>query len=62
MSEKYYQDKERPSWKRTVLKQALKEAEEREIVRETRRKHGANDDHLNLISNVISVFHLKLLS
>ncbi|XP_054683235.1 cilia- and flagella-associated protein 44 [Grus americana] len=37
MSEKYYQDKERPSWKRTVLKQAWKQAEKREIVKETRR-------------------------
>ncbi|NXL46462.1 CFA44 protein, partial [Podilymbus podiceps] len=36
MSEKYYQDKERPSWKRTVLKQAWKQAEKQEIVRETR--------------------------
>ncbi|KAF1668204.1 Cilia- and flagella-associated protein 44, partial [Aptenodytes patagonicus] len=35
MSEKYYQDKERPSWKRTVLKRAWKQAEKREIVRET---------------------------
>ncbi|NXN47529.1 CFA44 protein, partial [Rhinoptilus africanus] len=36
MSEKYYQ--ERPSWKKTVLKGAWKEAEEK-IVRETRRSH-----------------------
>ncbi|NXC68818.1 CFA44 protein, partial [Anhinga anhinga] len=35
MSEKYYQDKEHPSWKRTVLKQAQKEAEKRDIIRET---------------------------
>ncbi|NWH49829.1 CFA44 protein, partial [Fregata magnificens] len=35
MSEKYYQDKERPSWKRTVLKRAWKQAEKREIVKET---------------------------
>ncbi|KAF1469534.1 Cilia- and flagella-associated protein 44, partial [Megadyptes antipodes antipodes] len=34
MSERYYQDKERPSWKRTVLKRAWKQAEKREIVRE----------------------------
>ena len=62
MSEKYYQDKERPSWKRTVLKQAWKQAEEREIITETRRTHRANDDHLNLTSNVVSVFHLSLFS
>ncbi|NXW13198.1 CFA44 protein, partial [Circaetus pectoralis] len=35
MSEKY-QDKERPSWKKTVLKQAWKQAEAREAVTETR--------------------------
>ncbi|NXK02582.1 CFA44 protein, partial [Herpetotheres cachinnans] len=32
MSEKCYKDKERPSWKRAVLKQAWKQAEKREIV------------------------------
>ncbi|KAM9277709.1 cilia- and flagella-associated protein 44 [Cariama cristata] len=36
MSEKYYQDKEHPSWKRTVLKRAWKQEEKREIIRETR--------------------------
>ncbi|NXL57204.1 CFA44 protein, partial [Chordeiles acutipennis] len=36
MSEKYYQDKERPSWKRTVLKRAWKQEEKREIVQEPR--------------------------
>ncbi|NXF61180.1 CFA44 protein, partial [Ciccaba nigrolineata] len=36
MSEKCYQDKEHPSWKRTVLKWACKQAEKREIVTETR--------------------------
>ncbi|NWW90748.1 CFA44 protein, partial [Rhynochetos jubatus] len=36
MSEKYYQDKDGPSWKRTVLERAWKQAEEEEIVRETR--------------------------
>ncbi|KAM6141028.1 LOW QUALITY PROTEIN: cilia- and flagella-associated protein 44 [Pterocles gutturalis] len=35
MSEKYYQDKERPSWKRTVLEKAWKQAEEEKIVTET---------------------------
>ncbi|NWU48162.1 CFA44 protein, partial [Dromas ardeola] len=37
MSEKYYQ--EHPSWKKTVLRGAWKEAEEKKIVRETRRSH-----------------------
>ncbi|XP_042644979.1 LOW QUALITY PROTEIN: cilia- and flagella-associated protein 44 [Tyto alba] len=36
MSEKYYQDKEHQSWKRTVLKWTCKQAEKREIVAETR--------------------------
>ncbi|KAM6381907.1 LOW QUALITY PROTEIN: cilia- and flagella-associated protein 44 [Alca torda] len=36
-SEKCYQ--ERPSWKKTVLKGAWKEAEEKKIIRETRRSH-----------------------
>ncbi|XP_037245690.1 cilia- and flagella-associated protein 44 [Falco rusticolus] len=44
MSEECYQDKERPSWKRTVLEQARKQAENREIVTpETRHMHRAND-------------------
>lgn len=62
MPEKYYQDKELSSWKRTVLKQAWKQAEERDIIGETRRMHRANNDNLNLISNVVSVFHLSLFS
>ncbi|NXH73375.1 CFA44 protein, partial [Hydrobates tethys] len=44
MSEKYYQDKEHLSWKRTVLKQAWKQAEKREIVGETR--HTQRDDRI----------------
>ncbi|NXF48965.1 CFA44 protein, partial [Oceanites oceanicus] len=44
MSEKYYQDQEHPSWKRTVLKQAWKQAEKREIIRETRHTH--RDDRI----------------
>ncbi|NWS76284.1 CFA44 protein, partial [Crotophaga sulcirostris] len=35
MSEKYYQDKEHPSWKRTVLKQTWKPQAAKKIVRET---------------------------
>ncbi|NXJ06359.1 CFA44 protein, partial [Odontophorus gujanensis] len=34
ISEKYYQDKERPSWKKTVLKQAWKKEEKKETIRE----------------------------
>ncbi|NXJ33134.1 CFA44 protein, partial [Ciconia maguari] len=44
MPAKYYQDKERPSWKRTVLKQAWKQAEEREIVRETKHARIFEDE------------------
>ncbi|NWX10267.1 CFA44 protein, partial [Caloenas nicobarica] len=36
MSDKYYQDMERPSWKRTVLKKGWRQAEEKKIVRETK--------------------------
>nr|XP_021155428.1 cilia- and flagella-associated protein 44 isoform X3 [Columba livia] len=36
MSDKYYQDMERPSWKRTVLKKIWRQAEEKKIVRETK--------------------------
>ncbi|NXW40347.1 CFA44 protein, partial [Nyctiprogne leucopyga] len=36
MSEKYYQDKERPSWKRTVLKRAWKQEQKKEMVQGTR--------------------------
>uniref|UniRef100_A0A8C3L0B6 Cilia- and flagella-associated protein 44 n=1 Tax=Chrysolophus pictus TaxID=9089 RepID=A0A8C3L0B6_CHRPC len=34
VSEKYYQDKERPSWKKTVLKRAWKKEEKKEIIRD----------------------------
>ncbi|NXI98191.1 CFA44 protein, partial [Psophia crepitans] len=37
MSEEYYQDKECSSWKRTAHQRAWKQAEKREIVKETRR-------------------------
>ncbi|OXB83351.1 UNVERIFIED_CONTAM: hypothetical protein H355_001788 [Colinus virginianus] len=33
-SEKYYQDKERPSWKKTVLKRAWKKEEKKETIRD----------------------------
>ncbi|NWQ80775.1 CFA44 protein, partial [Columbina picui] len=36
MSDKYYQNMERPSWKRTVLKKGWRQAEEKESVRETK--------------------------
>ncbi|XP_021254569.1 cilia- and flagella-associated protein 44 isoform X3 [Numida meleagris] len=38
ISEKYYQDKERPSWKKTVLKRAWKKTEKKEIVRERKSR------------------------
>lgn len=47
VSEKHYQDK-----------RARKQSEEKEIITETRRMHRARDDHLNLTSNTVSVFHL----
>lgn len=62
MSDKYYQDMERPSWKRTVLKKIWRQAEEKKIVRETKRTHMANDDYFNLFSNMVSLFHLSLFS
>ncbi|XP_065532760.1 cilia- and flagella-associated protein 44 isoform X1 [Lathamus discolor] len=37
MSHEYYQGKERPSWKRTVLKQAWKQPEKKQISIESRR-------------------------
>uniref|UniRef100_A0A672TLJ5 Cilia- and flagella-associated protein 44 n=1 Tax=Strigops habroptila TaxID=2489341 RepID=A0A672TLJ5_STRHB len=43
MSHKYYQGKERPSWKRTVLKQAWKQPEEKQITIESRRTVEKSD-------------------
>ncbi|NXC47886.1 CFA44 protein, partial [Penelope pileata] len=38
ISEKYYQGRERPSWRRTVLKRAWRKVEEKETIRD--RKHA----------------------
>ncbi|XP_031468919.1 cilia- and flagella-associated protein 44 isoform X1 [Phasianus colchicus] len=38
VSEKYYQDKERPSWKKTVLKRAWKKEKKKEITRDRKPK------------------------
>uniref|UniRef100_A0A803Y6J2 Cilia- and flagella-associated protein 44 n=1 Tax=Meleagris gallopavo TaxID=9103 RepID=A0A803Y6J2_MELGA len=38
VSEKYYRDKERPSWKKTVLKRAWKKEEKKETIRDRKPK------------------------
>ncbi|NXQ84516.1 CFA44 protein, partial [Nyctibius grandis] len=44
MPDKYYQDKERPSWKRKVLERAWKQEEEKEIITETRHDERIFED------------------
>ncbi|NXX75817.1 CFA44 protein, partial [Urocolius indicus] len=43
MSDEYYQDEERPSWKKTVLRRAWKQVEEEEAITKTRKARSFED-------------------